>query len=154
MKKLIAMITALAALFAAQTVMAESDGYFVLCKPGSIVNARFSPNTRADVVGRYECGDYVRTDGEEKNGFVHIVDCSLECSDAWISKRYLVESEPRACNLRVIVIASGRVAARAWVDGKRNGWLKPGQEVTIYAQSDEWCVTNRGYVRTEFLGVN
>ena len=154
MKRLFALIAAVWALFAPQTVLTDADGYFILCKPGSIVNAHYSAKKRSEVVGRYECGDYVRTDGIEKNGFVHIVDCSLECSEAWISKRYLVESEPRICYLRVIVVASGRVAARAWIDGRRNGWLKPGQEVTIYAQSETWCVTNRGYVRTEFLGVN
>ena len=148
------LITVLCVIFALFSAVANADGYFILCKPKSTVNARYSPSTRSEVVGWFDCGDYVETDGITKNGFVHIVDCSLEVSEAWISARYLVEDQPTIFEIRVIVIGGGRVAARRWVNGQRARWVKPGQEVTVYAWSDEWAITNRGYIKTEFLGVN
>ena len=151
MKRIVAVIWAIIALFGA---VAYADGYFILCKPGSVVNARYYPSTRSEVVGRYDCGDYVETDGIRKAGFVHIVGCSLEVSEAWISERYLVEDEPTIYEIRVIIIGGGRVAARRWIDGERIRWLRPGREVTVYAWSNEWAITNKGYVRSEFSGVN
>lgn len=131
-----------------------AEDIYVLCRPGDIVNARLSPSTRAQVVGWLTCGDRLTTDGIEKGGFVHIIDCSMETDEAWVSKRYIVEDEPMIMNIRVIIIAEGRVAARKWVDGPRRTWMRPGTEVTLLARADEWSITNRGFVRTEFLGVN
>lgn len=151
MKRFICLILAIFALFGA---VAHADGYFILCKPGSGVNARILPKKGSEVVGHYDCGDYFETDGKVKRGFMHMIDCSLEVSEAWITTRYLVEDQPVIMEMRVIVIGSGRVAARRWVNGKRIAWLKPGQEVTVYAWSKEWAVTNKGYVQTKYLGVN
>lgn len=150
MKRIICIILAFFALF---TATASADGYFILCKPKSSVNARISARKRAETVGWYDCGDYVETDGKTRNGFAHIVNCSLEVNEAWISMRYLVKDKPVICEIKTVIIGSGRVAARGWVNGRRIAWLKPGQEVTVFAITEEWCVTDRGYIRTEFLGV-
>lgn len=150
MKKIALIIAVICVIWAG----ACADGYFILCKPGTSVNAHISPKKRSQVVGWYDCGDYIETDGVEKNGFVHAVNVGLEVSEAWISKRYLIDEQPTLIELRVIIIGGGRVAARRWVDGKRSAWLKPGTEVTVYAWSQEWAITNRGYIKTEFLGVN
>jgi hypothetical protein len=96
----------------------------------------------------------VETDGIRKAGFVHIVDCSMECSEAWVSERYLVEDQPTVLEIRVQIIGGGRVAARRYINGERQAWLKPGRELTVYAWTDEWAITNRGYVKTAYLGVN
>lgn len=144
---------AIFAVFALFNATASADGYFILCNPKSSVNARISAKKKAETVGWYDCGDYVETDGKSKNGFAHIINCSLEVNEAWISKRYLISDKPVICEIRTVIIGSGRVAARGWVNGRRIAWLKPGQEVTVYAISKEWCVTDRGYIRTEFLGV-
>jgi len=132
---------------------AESDGYFVLCDPTSYVNARIQPKKAAEIAGRYECGDFVETDGKERNGFVHIVNCSFEYTDAWVSKRYLVKSEPIISETVATIRAKGRVAARRWVNGKRKSWMKPGTTITVYAMSEEWSVTSRGFVQTRYLEV-
>lgn len=151
---LIVIIAVYLALSAANTALSESDEYFVICKPGTSVNARISPNKRAEIVGWFDCGDKLLTDGKTRNGFVHIIDCSLEVSEAWIHAGYLVEDEPVILNMTTVVVSYGRVACRKCIGGKRTRWAKPGTEVTIYARSDEWCVTNKGFVMTKYLGVN
>lgn len=151
---LFVILAAIGAMIACLVGTAFGDELYVICKPGTEVNARISPRKGAEVVGRYDCGDRIETDGIERNGFVHAVNVSLEVSEAWISKRYLVDDRPLIREMRVIVVSPVRVRARSGVDGQRLAWLKPEQEVTIFARSDEWCVTNKGFVRTEFLGVN
>ena len=154
MKKLISVIAAITAIFAPITAITEGGEYFILCKPGSTVNARISPRKSAEVVGWLECGDAVKTDGKQKNGYVHIIDCSMECSEAWISSRYLVKDQPITCYIQTTVIGNGKVKSRNYVNGKTVHRLKPNTAVTIYAYSEEWCVTNKGYIQTQYLGVN
>ena len=149
MKKVIALLLVFAAIYTG----AIADGYFVLCTPGTEVNARISPGKRAEVIGRLVCGEYVETDGIEKNGFVHVVNCSFEMSEAWVSKGYLVPDEPTTYEMDSQIIGSGRVAARNMVNGKRTRWVKPGKGVTVFAWSDEWAVTDQGYIRTKFLEI-
>lgn len=135
--------------------MAFADGVdcWVMCNPGSYVNARSTPKKTAEIVGRYDCGDRMTTDGKERAGYIHLIDCPFEVSEAWISARYVVYDRPEVGTFRAQITGKGRVAARRWIGGKRNCWLKPGQTVTVYVVSDEWCVTNRGFVQSEFVGV-
>ena len=147
-------VIALAVMDAYQYAFADEDGYYVICDPGSYVNARNSPKKTSEVVGRLECGDYVRTDGKTRNGYVHIIDCSFEQPEAWVSVHYVVTDQPHIGEWHTVVMGEGRVAARRNVDGKRLRWLKPGTGITIYVLSKEWCITNRGFVRSAFLGVN
>lgn len=149
MKKIIALLLVFAAIWA----VASADGYFILCTPGTEVNARISPSKRAEVIGWLVCGDHVQTDGVERNGFVHLIDCPFEMSEAWVSRGYLVPDAPTIYGTHSQVIGSGRVAARNMVNGKRVRWAKPGKTVTVYAWSDEWAVTDQGYIRTKFLEV-
>ena len=135
--------------------VAFADGYdcYVICNPDSYVNARSTPVKTAEIVGRYDCGDRMTTDGKERSGYLHLIDCSFEVEEAWISVRYVVYDEPEVTTFRAEITGSGRVCARRWIGGKRNCWLKPGQMVTVYAVSDEWCVTSKGFVQTQFVGV-
>ena len=133
---------------------ADENGYYIICKPESHVNARNTPKKGGSIVGRFECGDYVRTDGRKKNGYAHLIDCSFEQTEAWVSERYLVKDQPYIGEWHTVVMGCGRVAARRNVDGKRLRWLNPGTGVTIYVLSKEWCITNRGFIRSAFLGVD
>lgn len=150
MKKAIVIFLLLTAIY----TCAVADGYFILCRPGSEVNARISPGKRAEVIGWLMCGDYIETDGVEKNGFVHAINCPFEINEAWVSKQYLVPDEPTVYEIESQVIGSGRVAVRNMVNGKRTKWIKPGKEVTVLAWSDEWAVTDLGYIRTGFLEIS
>jgi len=43
--------------------------------------------------------------------------------------------------------------ARRNIRGKRTAWLAVCSEVRVYARSEEWAVTSRGFVRMEYLEV-
>jgi DMSO/TMAO reductase YedYZ molybdopterin-dependent catalytic subunit len=148
MKKIIALL--LIALVVACTAIAE-DGYFVLCRPepGNVVYVRKKPRTDATVVVWLEFGSYVKTDGKERNGFIHVVDLAAEDPEGWVYAGFLVPDEPQEGTYKARV--NGRVNARKCVDGKRIATLYDGKVVTVYACSDEWCVTNKGYVMREWL---
>lgn len=128
----------------------EYDVY-VICKPGDYVNARIRPSKNAEVIGYFETGDRLTTDGTEKNGFIRIVDASLEADVAWISTAFVVEDRPEITERRAMVTSNARLAARKGVGGKVRTWLHNGDEVTVLVISDEWCVTNKGFVKTEFI---
>lgn len=158
MKKAVAIAVLIATLangfiLASQT-FAKADGYFILCNPGSYLNARSKPNKHSSLIGYLYCGDYVETDGQEKGEYIHCTNLTFETDEGWIYAGYLVDEEPEIREFTATVVASGRVACRNNVGGKRIRWLKPGTVVTVYAYSEEWCVTNRGYIRTEYLEIN
>ena len=41
------------------------DEYFIICKPGTCVNVRISPNTHSEVIGSKFFGDVIYVDREE-----------------------------------------------------------------------------------------
>ena len=147
-------ITSLNPLILRFNAAAELQRYFVLCNPGTVLNARLSPNKHASLIGYFMCSDPVTIDERERNGFLHCPELSFEVDEGWIAKGYIVKDEPVVKETSATVVASGRVACRNKVGGKRIRWLKPGTVVTVYAYSEEWCVTNRGYIRTEYLEIN
>lgn len=121
---------------------------WALCK--TYINIRLWPSKEATAVGFLDPCDRVEVDGRTKNGFAHIV----EPVDGWVYAGYLTFSEPQAVGETYTVVAPRRVAARRWVDGPQMGtkpWLINGSEVTVLYMSDDWALTNRGYVKAEWL---
>lgn len=131
-----------------------AEEYYVLCRPGVEVNVRYSPRKGSEIIGNLECGDAVQTDGKEKNGFVHVTGLTFEYSEGWIYKGLLIAERPYVKEWQCQIVTGTRVAARHYIGGKRKGWIKPGQTVTVYAVGAEWSITSRGYVKTEFLTLN
>ena len=150
MKKLFVIVIALMAFFAAIQTLAEEDGYFILCRPGSVVNVRNSPDMNASVAGWVEFGTFVHTDGQEINGFVHVVDLAAETTEGWIFSGYLVYDRPRE-ERYTAEVWGGNVIARKSIGGKRIRTLREGQRVTVYARSNAWAYTNKGYVMCDWL---
>jgi hypothetical protein len=133
-----------------------SDAW-IICKPGDYVNVREKPAKNGEIIGRFDCGDKFRTDWEVKNGFVHVF-VSLEETEGWIHEGYVSAWEPEWKNGETAtIIGDGRVACRRWQDGPRidgrAGWVQPGTQIQVFYWTPEWCVTNRGYIRTEYLEV-
>lgn len=127
---------------------------YVICQPNDFVNVRERPSSRSTIVGRYETGDKVLLDGKEKGGFSHIVHTGLETEDAWICTAYLVADKPEWLNQSATVVSKGRLAARKNIDGKRRCWLQNGDSIRVYWFSNEWCVTDRGFVKTDFIDLD
>lgn len=132
---------------------AEEDNretVWVLCNPKSYVNIRARPSGRSMVEGRAECGDGFLTDGKKQKGFLHVY-APIEAGEGWISLGYIVYEQPVPVFATLHIESRGRVACRACANGKRNRWLRNGDEVTVYWMA-EWAVTDRGFVNSDFIG--
>lgn len=157
MKRLIILCTVMIAVLTAintpKIASAEENVYFIICTPEGDVNARKHAKIKSEIVGSLFFGVKVLSDGKQRNGFIHVYDLAGEYSTGWVSKGYIVEDEPIKCEVVGYIASPGRVAARKMIGGKVNKWLKPGSEVMIYAISEQWCVTEYGFIRTEFLEI-
>lgn len=124
---------------------------WVICSPESEVMIREKPNRHSDVVCTAECGRMMWTDCHDSNGWVHLVDVSSETGEGWVSEKYVVYAEPTTVNRKMVVSGSGRVACREGIDGKIKRWARKGTEVTVYIFAEGWAVTDKGYIRKQFL---
>lgn len=139
---------------------AEKDPYeglipmWTICKAGSYVNVRSGPMRKAQELGRLEPAEQVWTDGKQKGAYVHVVGLTMESEEGWVHAGYLVKDEPEMLDGEFYrVCSNGRVALRRMVDGSRRAWAKSGAVLKVYVMSKEWALTNRGYIRTEFIEV-
>lgn len=130
---------------------------WILCKPGSQVNIRRTPGKDGIIDGFLECGEGFRTDGVCRNGFVHALGLT-ENGEGWIYCGFVVTDRPEKVYENYVCVARNRAACRRWCDGPqitgRIGWLYNGSNVTVFYRSEEWSVTSRGYVRSEWLEVD
>lgn len=125
---------------------------WILCQPKDYVNARTAPSTKSESIGILETGYEFEIDGKTKNGFAHAI-VSLESESAWIHAGYIVFDEPKDLKGALRHIRSdGRVAARKRIGGERRCWVNDGDVVKVYYQSAEWSVTDKGFIKTEFIG--
>jgi hypothetical protein len=128
---------------------AAAESVFVLCQPDSFVNVRMFPKRNAEVAGRVELGDELETDGQRRNGFIHV--CGFE-GGAWINAGFVTEHPVTVYRTETQIVSAGRVACRRSVNGIRRRWLSDGQKVVIFAFADDWAITNQGFIKTRFLG--
>ena len=133
---------------------ASADEKFILCRPRTEINVRACPKWGGENIGHLYFGDSVELDGKVRNGFAHIVGLSFESMEGWIYQGLLVDTPPVVFECKDQIISDGRVAARQYIGGKRNKWLRSGKEVVVYAISEEWSITDQGYVQTKYLSVN
>ena len=133
---------------------AEEGTKYILCNPKAEnhVAIRRSPRKGAEETGRLDCGDRIITDGKVRNGYLHILGVT-ENGEGWVHQGYVVDDKPVIEKCMATVAAKGRVKARRYIGGKKNCWLNVGEDVRVFARSDEWAVTSRGYVMTKFLEV-
>jgi len=131
--------------------VAQAEEVWVLCHPDSYVCLRENPRKTSEGFGGAPCGAEMETDGKTKNGFLYVYGLAAECDRGWISSKYVVYSEPKEINREMVIRADGRVAIRKCVNGKITGWLHDGDRVKVLWASDEWAITSRGYMMTEFL---
>ena len=96
---------------------------WIMCQPGDYVNVRERASRKSDSFGRLDTGSAL-----------------------------IVFEEPVSMNGRKMVIRSnGRVACRKCIEGQRRCWAYDGDEVSVWYMADGWAVTNKGFIRTEFL---
>ena len=151
--ELVLLGAAIICLYSAFMSLANADPIteqvWVLCEPKGTVNLRSSPG--GPVFGGTTCGSELWTDNKQRNGYLHVLELAAEEETGWISARYIVYDQPEEINTEMLIESDGRVAARKWIGGKIIKWMNPGDTVFVYWRSDEWSVTNRGYIMTEYL---
>lgn len=153
MKRMVALILLLAVIFGATTGVCDEYRVYVLCNPKTPVNVRSRPKKGTTIVGRLDFGDWVLTEGEERNGFLRVYGIG-EAGDGWLFAGYAVKDEPEKLERAwAYVAASGRVKSYRWIGGKQKKWMNVCDEVKVYAISDEWAYTSKGYIRTKYLEV-
>lgn len=150
MKKLISFLIFLALLFS----HAFAAEVWVLCQPDSYVNIRPFANKKQIPCGYMECGWKAETNGETKNGYLYLDSVGTESNTGWVKKGYIVYSEPVIITVETNIYSKGRVACWRSIGGKRRCWAKDGDSITVHAVSEEWSVTNKGFVKTKYLGVD
>ena len=132
---------------------AFAEDVWVLCQPDSYVNTRPYANKKQEPNGYMECGWHAETEGKTKNGYLYI-SMSNEDGYGWIHKGYVVYSEPVIMTFETNIYSQGRVACWRSIGGNRRCWAHEGDVVIVYAVSKEWSVTNKGFIKTKYLGVN
>lgn len=128
------------------------DGW-IICQPGDYINARRRASRKSESLGRLETGDRISLDGITENGFCHVVHLGMEESEGWVYVGYIVLDEPEVVNQLGMIRADGRVACRKYVEGPRRCWGHEGEIVSVYYRSSEWTVTNKGFIRSEYVEV-
>lgn len=129
---------------------AAAETVYVLCQPDSFVYVRVFPKKGAEVAGRVELGWELETDVVRRNGYLHV--SGFE-GGGWINAGFVTDSPVVIRTLETAVNSNGRVACRRSIKGHRRKWLSDGQKVTIYAFSDDWAITNQGFIQIRYLGV-
>lgn len=150
MKKLILMLILI---LSASFCYAETECW-ILCQPDSYVNVRPNSNKKGQAEGYLLCGDKAATENATRNGYLFLTQVSTERGEGWVNSGYVVYSKPVYLNKKVNICSKGRVACRRAIGGSRRCWAKDGDTVTVYYISDEWSITNKGFIKTEYLGVS
>lgn len=153
---ILAVITALLVWVFSDAAGEQLARCWIMCKPGSQVNVRHNPSKKSETVGYLEAGDWFETDGESKNGFIRCFDIG-EWGEGWVYCGYVVTEEPVQVNEQYVCAAVKRVACRKWMGGPQvdgQAWLNNGSNVQVFYMADGWAITNRGYIKTEWLDAN
>lgn len=152
MKRIVCFIVVLTVISGLFTAVADEYKVFIFCNPKTCVNIRKTPRKGSEETGRLDFGDWVITDGQKKNGYLHVYGVT-EAGEGWIFAGYIIEDQPVRIKAYGTVSASGRVMTYRWIKGKKNGWVNIGDDLTVVAISEEWAVTNKGYIRTKYLDI-
>ena len=124
---------------------------WVMCKPGSRVSVRWSPSKSAPESGYAECGDSFLTDGEGQDGWIRCYDIG---EGGWIYSGYVSTQKPEKVGERYVCVANRQAACRKWMSGpqiEEKPWIKNGQFCQVFVTDGEWAVTNRGYIKMDYL---
>ena len=116
----------------------------------SELNVRSRASLGSEVRGRLYNGDEVKVTRTYR-GWSFLEDLPSEEGFGWVSSGYLVDHPVEEVCKQGVIAANGRVALRKTVSGDRKAWAYPGDVLTVYGKSDIWSVTDRGYIKTEFL---
>ena len=145
MKKIVTLLL----IFLCISNMALANTKYVLVQ--SELNVRAKPSLGSYIYGRLFTGDAVQVIRTYRE-WCYLEELYSDEGHGWVSAKYLVD-EPvtEMYDTTAVINANGRVAIRDSVNGKRISWAHSGDVVCVYGTSESWTVTDRGYVKTEYL---
>ena len=123
---------------------------WIICQTGDYINVRMNPSRKSQIVGYADAGDSILVDGTEKNGYLKCYGIG-DMGEGWIHSGYVIYEEPERVGCTAVVVSRGKLAARKHINGKVRKWLHNMDQIKVYWISSDWCVTNEGFIRTEFL---
>lgn len=126
---------------------------WAMCKPGSFVEVRETPSKNGHHVGILDPCDSFQTDGVTKNGYVRAIGLG-DGGESWVYCGFVSTEKPEPVFERYMCNSLSRVACRRWISGPRvanYGWIVNGSTVEVFYRTKSWSVTNRGYIKSEFL---
>ena len=138
--------------FALGEVEPWQESRWVLCD-GSL-RIRSGPDSRSEVVGYAFLGDEVTVD-RLKGDWAHLTGLPIEAGEGWVAVRYLAAGEVTllAEDAVGIIQATGRVAVRQGMEGKRLFWVHPGDTVEVLAVTDDWVLIEGGMIRRSYVEI-
>ena len=129
---------------------------WVMCKPGSRVEIRATPDKGGISEGWLDCGDSFETDAETEEGWIHCIGVG-DAEEGWIYLGYVTTRKPEKVGERYVCVANNRVACRKWMAGPQideRPWMYNGEFCEVFITDGEWAVTSRGYIKAEWLEVS
>ena len=126
----------------AETVM------YVNVKPGTVLNVRWEPNRKAEVIARFDRGDKVYVQGIEKEWAALLV----AGDTLYAALEYLSDVPPMAEAKAYEVTGNGRVRVRNKPGGtKVVRWVQPGDVVEVIGWRQGFAVLSDGFVDGQYL---
>lgn len=116
---------------------------WVICQPGQHVYVREEPSEAAETAYEYGPTDMIRLDGTYQDGYAH-------CEKGWIRVLCIVTDKPEWDNGNPYTVKEKTVVWSGFENGHA-GVIGKGTQVQVFWRSAEWCVTNRGMIRTDEL---
>lgn len=128
---------------------------WIFCRPDGEVSVRDIASKKGKVIREYYVGDHLYTDGKIRNGWVRVHGLGTEADVGWIYSGYIVYNKPYEINdYHYIRTEDRKVKVRKYIDGPRIKWAYDDDYVKVYYVSKDWCVTNKGYIMTEFIDID
>lgn len=105
-----------------------------------------------EVAGYVFLGDEVTVD-RLKGDWAHLTGLSIEAGEGWVAVRYLADSKATILLEQTVgtIQATGRVAVRQGMEGKRLFWVHPGDTVEVLAVTDDWVLIEGGMIRRSYV---
>lgn len=107
-----------------------------------------------EVAGYVFLGDEVTVD-RLKGDWAHLTGLSIEAGEGWAAVRYLADSKVTILPEQTVgtIQATGRVAVRQGMEGKRLFWVHPGDTVEVLAVTDDWVLIEGGMIRRSYVEI-
>lgn len=123
---------------------------WVMCQPKGEVRVRKRPSIDSEEVARVYPMDEVEVD-KVQGRWRHIT-IGCETGEGWIRDDHLSATEPECFpEGKIFITTRGKLAVRKSINGEVKRKVKKGTKVKVFYKSDDWCVTDIGYIKTEFL---